>query len=935
MPNTLLSTKLNIPPTRPDLVLRPRLIERLNEGLTRKLTLVSAPAGYGKTTLVSDWITRSDVPVAWLSLDESDNDLARFLSYLIAALQAIHPDIGSELAPILESDSDPPVEFEPLLTALVNDMAASGIRFALILDDYHVISEFRIHEALDFLFDHILAGTHVIIISRTDPPMPLGRLRVQRELAEIREADLRFTLKEAAAFLNDLMELALSPADIQNLEARTEGWVAGLQLAALTLQGRSDQHDRVVSITGSHRHLIDYLIHEVISRQSEEIRSFLLRTSILDQFNASLCDAVVDERRWTKRSREILNKLERANLFLIPLDSERVWYRYHHLFADFLRHHLHETQPDIVRNLYIRASGWYEAQGMLAEAFHHALAGDDQIRAARLLDEKVETLILSRAAVNQVIRWADKLPVAVRRDFPRLCIYHAWALQFEYQLDAAEAALTLAEAHLADPAGVPPAEQPASFSVSQVTSHAAAIRAYMALHRGEYEHGIDLSLAALRGLPEGEAGKQHPTQESPILRGIIRLNLGIGYFELGQMKAAIKALESALTLNQQAGSRYPALACIQYLMRVDFARGALNRALANGDKGLFWIEEWSRAEGRYRQPARMLAHLRMQLGMVQYERNDLNQAAEYWHKATEYYELVGSWSRVQGYVRLVDLHHALGDVEAALGYWRKLKRISLTPGFSLPNIPWAAQIAERSLLLSRSRQDLDHLLADAVEWARTSGLSSHNEFGYQQKYEYLTLARVLIAQDKAGEANPLLDRLIVAAEGAGRNGDLIAYLSLQAVAHHTQRQTDTALACLARALALGEPEGYVRTFVDLGPPMRDLLQSLSLQPSAVGRTYLNKLLAAFGDATMDERRKTKPRPPSLAPGPSSLLVDPLTDRELQILRLLAARRSYREIAEELYLSLNTIKWYAKNIYGKLGVHQRDQAASRARELGLL
>jgi LuxR family maltose regulon positive regulatory protein len=857
-----------------------------------------------------------------------------------------------------------------LLTALVNDIAGSEETFVLTLDDYHAITELRIHEALDFLFDHIPANMHIVIISRADPPMPLGRLRVQRELAEIREDDLRFSRDEATAFLNDLMGLALSSEDVANLEARTEGWVAGLQLAALTLQDRPDRHDQVVAITGSHRHLIDYLISEVMSRQPEEVRVFLLRTSILERFSASLCDAVLDEGRKTKdegpasstvglssRSREILDKLERANLFLVPLDDERRWYRYHHLFADFLRQRLRETQPEIIPGLYIRASGWYEAQGILDEAFHHALVGDDLRRAARLLDENVETLILSGAAVNQVLRWADKLPVDVRAEFPRLCIYHAWALQFEYQLDSVEPTLALAEAHLAKTTKLP-----ASFPPSQITGHVDAIRAYTALRRGEVDRAVDLLLAALKTLPEEGAGKkhpvgtrhpaggEHPTKEVLALRGIIKLGLGIGYLNLGQMEAAYQSLQSALPLNQRTGNRYGALSCIHHLIYVDLARGALNQAHADGEKGLFWIEEWSRSEGRTRRPARMLAHSRWQMGRVQYERNDLDQAAVNLKKATEYYELVGSWWRVQGYARLVDLHQALGDVATALSYLRKLKHIDLMPGLSLPDVPLTALIAERSILLSHTRPDLNHLLAEAVAWGETSGLEPNDEFRYGQEYEYLTLARVLIAQNRAGEAIPLMGRLITAAEGAGRNGDLIAYLSLQAVAHHTQHKTDMALTYLSRALALGEPEGYVRTFVDLGPPMRDLLQALSRQQSAVSQTYLNKLLAAFGDITMDERPKTEPPASSFVPGPPSPvlrrppseprgeaegLVEPLSDREMQILRLLAARRSYREIAEELYLSLNTIKWYAKNIYGKLGVHKRAEAVTRAGELGLL
>jgi LuxR family maltose regulon positive regulatory protein len=975
MADRLLSTKLYIPRPRRELVHRSRLLERLDAGFRGKLTLVSAPAGYGKTTLVSDWIARSQIPAAWLSLDASDNDLARFISYLIAALQQIGPGIGADVQSILETDSDPPVEIEPLLTALVNDIAASSIQhpagpapstgpsassgqgFVLVLDDYHVIHELGIHQALDFLFDTIPPGMHMVMTSRADPPMPLGRLRVQRELTEIREADLRFTVEEATAFLNDLMGLALSDEDIENLESRTEGWIAGLQLAALTLQGRPDQHDQVVAITGSHRHVIDYLIHEVMSRQPEKVRAFLLHTSILEPFNAPLCDAVLDEGPRTKNGRVVhrppsssqraLEHLEQANLFIVPLDNRREWYRYHHLFADFLRQRLHKTQPEIVPQLYVRASQWYEAQGMVDEAIEHALAGDDVMRAARLLDENVETLILASAEVNKVLRWANRLPVDTCRRFPRLCVWHAWALQFEYQLEAAESALTLAEAHLADPEAL--AE---SFTARQITGHAAAVRAYMALHRGEFGRAVDLALAALEALPEED------TKEVLALRGAIALGLGIGYYELGQMGAAYQALQSALPLNQQVGSRYPALACMQYLMYVDCARGALNRALANGEKGLFWIEEWSRSEGRKRRPARMLAHLRLQMGMMQYERNGLSQAAEYLHKATEYYELVGSWSRARGYALLVDLHQALGDVEAALGYWRKLKQISLTPGISLADVPLAAMIAERSLLLSQWRPDLKHLLDEAMGWAETSGLRPDDEFRYQQEYEYLTLARVLIAQNRAEEAVPLLERLIASAEGAGRRGQSIAYLSLQAVAYQAQAKTlaqgesttrrsdqsrtgqepppdsqskrDKALAYLSRALALAEPEGYMRTFVDLGPPMRELLPVVARQ--GVASDYVSRLLAAFSTvepafvpspAVPQERREIG--------GP----VEPLGDRERQVLRLLAARLSYREIAEELYLSLNTIKWYVKTIYGKLGVNRRSQAVSRARELGLL
>jgi LuxR family maltose regulon positive regulatory protein len=956
MLNTLLSTKLCIPHPHRELVSRPRLIERLDAGLRGKLMLVSAPAGYGKTTLVSDWIVRSQIPAAWLSLDASDNDVGRFFSYVITALQGRHPDIGTEIQPILESEPDPPIEH--LLTTLVNDIAAMGGHLALVLDDYHLIAEWKIHQALDFLLDHLPPRMHMVLISRTNPPMPLGRLRVQNQLTEIREVDLRFTPDEAAAFLNDLMGLELSGSEIESLEARTEGWAAGLQLAALTVQDRADKGERIAALTGSHRHLIEYLVHEVMARQSEEVRTFLLCTSILERFNASLCDAILDHGPMTddkglsgpsivvrpaSPSTEILEHLERANLFLVPLDGERQWYRYHHLFADFLQRRLRRTQPEIVPELHVRASQWYESQGMVDEAIEHALTGDDVMRAARVLDEHVEAYVFN-AEIIRVLRWADKLPVEARSKFPRLCIYYAWALQFEYQLEAAESALAQAEAHLADPAGLQLAAQSASFPASQITGHASAIRAYIAFRRGEFDRAVELALAALQVLPDEEADRsyltdgerpadrEHPGDEMRVVRGAATLFLGYAYLQLGQTEAAYQALQSALPLNQRAGNRYGALSCLYYMMWIDAECGALGRVITNGEKGLFWIEEWSGSGDRQRPPARLLAHIRRQMGIVLYERDDLDQAARYLRQASEYYELVGSWYRVQGYALLVDLYQALGDVETARGVLRKLVRTNLTPGLSLPDIPLAAIIAERSLLLSRFRPDPDDLFAQAAHWAETSGLEPDDEFRHEQEYDYLTLARVRIAQGKAEEVVPLLDRLIASAESAGRNGQLIAYLALQAVAHQAQGEADTALSCLSRALALGEPEGYVRTFVDLGPPMRDLLQAAARRDSAPHKAYVSRLLAAFpvvepgvtpSLVATQERRE------------SGDLAEPLNDRERQILRFIAAGLSDHQIAQELYLSINTVKWYNRQIYAKLGVSRRSQAVARARELGVL
>jgi LuxR family maltose regulon positive regulatory protein len=928
MQDTLLSTKLNIPQVSQKVVHRPRLIERLNQGLNEgaKLTLVSAPAGYGKTTLVTEWLAEMSAAdpapyTAWLSLDKSDNETSLFVSYLIAAMQRIDPSIGAELRPILETDADLPVE--PMLTSLVNAVAGRGSnirnekRFVLVLDDYHLITEFGIHEALDFLVDHIPPHLHLVIMTRVDPPMPLGRLRVQRALLEIREVDLQFNLDEATTFLNRLMSLDLSVENVKVLEDRTEGWIAGLQLAALTLQGRTDKQRLVKAYSGSHRHLIDYLAHEVLSRQSAEVQSFLIRTSILDRFNASLCDRVLEHRE----SARILKYLEQVNLFLVPLDDERQWYRYHHLFADFLRQQLHESEPEINTALLSRASNWYEARDKVDEAIEYAFSSGDVKRAARLVDENAERLILIYADIAKMLRWAARIPEKVRAKFPRLCIYHAWALQFEYQLEIVEQTIALAEENLSEPASLPE-----SFSADQISGHANAIRSYVAFRKGEYENSVELSIATLETLPEEN------TQEVLLLRGALMLGLGMSYRQLDDLETSHLFTQRALPMNQKAGNRYAALSCITEIVGINVARGALNQVVDDTDKGLFWIEEWSRMEGRKSRSGRMLANFRRALGLVQYERNELDQAAVNLNKASDYYELTQSWLRLQNYGYLVDLYHALGDVEKTLSYYGKLKRFCFRPGLALPGIPIGALLAQHSLMLSQTLPDQQDLQAEAVRWADNSDLEPTDIFLFKQEYEYCTLARVLIAQNRAIEANPLLDRLIRSAERAGRNGDLILYSSIQATAHHGLGNSNLALDYLSRAMTLAEPEGYIRTFADLGQPMADLLKIMV--KNGIYPIYSSRLLAAF-PTTVEKSTSAPPNTRHDIRQATVPLIEPFNDRERHILRLMSAMLSNREIANELYLSVNTVKWYARQIYEKLGVANRREAVGHARELGLL
>lgn len=949
MLQSLLSTKLYVPRAHRKVVVRPRLLERMNTGLlgpegdfARKLTLLAAPAGYGKTTLATEWLAelsaKEPAPrVAWLSLEEDDNNVIRFLSYLLAALQRINPAIGAELQPLLETETD--VRKEALLTALVNEIMnycpkrVTGAGFILVLDDYHFISEFSIHEALDFLIDHIPPCMHLVILTRVDPPIPLGRLRVLRAMSEFRETDLRFTIAEATTFLNTLMGLELSAEDVEALEARTEGWIAGLQLAALTLEDRVDKRERISSFSGSHRHVVDYLAQEVMWRQSDEAQSFLLRTSILERFNTSLCDAVrgvapsavsetfspslSESAGQVLQSREILDQLEADNLFLVPLDDERQWYRYHHLFADFLMQRLRESQREIIPELFTRASQWYESQGMIDEAIEFACDGDDALRAARILDENAETLIIGNADLHNMLRWAGRLPVHIRAQFPRLCIHHAWALQFEYHLEEVEPTLALAEACLADPASLPK-----SFPAHLLSGHAAAIRTYMAGRRGRHDQCIELAQRSLSNLPDED------TPGVLLLRGAITLALAIAYKQIGDLERCYRAALSALPMNQQAGNRYAALSCLTTLIDADIKSGALNRAIANAEKGLLWIGNWFSEEGARSRPGRMLAHLRRVLGEVQYERNELKQAAVNLKKASDYYDLANSWTRFEAYAALIDLCQAKGNIDRALRYYGKLKRFSLKADVNLPDMPVHAVLAQRSLRLSWVRPDLGYLLAHAVRWADTSDLHPTDNFPYEREYEYRVLAYVLIAQERSDEAILLLDRLILSAEAGVRSGELIVYLSLQALAYNSLGQSDEALAHISRALALAEPEGYVRTFVDLGPGMHALLQLATRKD--INPVYTTQLLSAFPSVPSAEEpvpvSQTHPMPVSQ--------VDSFSDRELQILRLVSARLSNREIAEELYLSVNTVKWYARSVYDKLGVANRREAGLRAKELGL-
>ena len=883
----LLQTKLYIPPIRPELVSRPRLVECLKAGFDRKLTLISAPAGFGKTTLLSEWIAGSGprTCVAWLSLDEGDNDPVRFLTYFVAALQTVEAGIGDTVLAVLQSPQPPPIE--PVLTALINEIAGRSDDLILVLDDYHLIDAQPIHDVLAFLLDHLPPQMHLVIATRADPPLPVSRLRGRRQLTELRTADLRFTPDEAAAFLNQVMGLGLSAKDVAVLETRTEGWIVGLQMAALAMQGRGTERIAhfVAAFAGGHRYILDYLTDEVLVQQPESVRTFLLQTAILDRLTGSLCDAVTGR----ASGQEMLERLDAANLFIIPLDDERRWYRYHHLFADLLRKRLSQTQPDLLPALHRRASEWYEQQGLIPAAASHALAAEDVERAARLVEGKALAMVFL-GELTTLVGLLDALPDEVVSSRPWLCIAHAWALVFAGLLDAVELRLKGAETTLGTFGDARRAEG------RHIAGHIAAIRAYVAALRGDMSCAAELTREALEQLPE----------EDLAMRGFSAGLLGTVLRWSGDLAAAAQALAGAIAITQAASDSYTAVEVLYDLAAVQLAQGQLHKTVATCRDALLLADEYAKRGGLQLPIAASGYYL---MSQVLGEWNDLEGALRHARGGVELCEQWG-WPEglAFGYRRLARTLQAVGDADGAHEAIRKARQAA--SGLS----PWfGAHMAAHQARLWLAQGNL----TPASRWAQGSGLSADDELNYQYMGEYSVLARVLIAQGRLDEASRLLARLLEMTQAAGAMSYVIETLVLQALALQAQGKDDQALTTLERALSFAEPEGYVRTFIDEGAPMAALLRTAASRGIALD--YVSKLLAAFGEVAF----------------PSVPLIEALSERELEVLRLLAAGLSNREIGAELFLAVGTVKKYTSNIYGKLDVHKRTQAVARAKELGLV
>src|SRR5437763_2902349 len=814
MPTPILATKLYIPRLRPSVVSRPRLIERLNEGLYRKLTLISAPAGFGKTTLVSEWLAGGPRPTAWLSLDEGDNDPTRFLMYLVAALQTIAATIGEGVLGALQSPQPPPTV--SILTALLNDITTIKDPFVLVLDDYHVIDAKPIDHALTFLLEHLPPQMHLVIATREDPQLPLARLRARGQLTELRATDLRFTPSEAAGFLNQGMGLNLSAEDIARLSTRTEGWIAGLQLAAISMQGQQDTTSFIKSFTGSHHFVLDYLVEEVLQQQPESIQTFLLRTSILDRLCGSLCDAVLLNPSGS--GQETLEYIEHANLFLVPLDNERRWYRSHQLFADLLRQRLHQSSASSigdevgdVTESHIRASLWFEDNGLEIEAFHHAAAVHDIERGERLIEGEGMPLHF-RGAGAPVLNWLESLPRTALDARPSLWVTYASTLLFGGQHTAVEEKLQAAEAALQ---GTEPDHR-----TTDLVGRIASMRATLAVIQHDVEAIITQSRRALEYL--------HP--DNLPVRTATTWTLGYAYQLQGDRAAASQAYTEVISIGKSFGDSIYTIAATINLGQLQEADNQLSLATRTYRRVL-------QLAGDPPQPIACEAYLG--LARITYQWNDLDTAQQHGQQCLQLTQQMESVDTFASYeVFLARLKLAQGDVSGAAAVLDEAEAFVRQHSFvfRMPEVA-AAQVL---ILLHQGN------LAAAAHLAQTHDLP-------------ISQARVHLAQGDTSAALAVLESWRGQMEAKGWQDERLKVMVLQAVALHMNGDKDKAVQLLCDALALAEPGGFIRLFVDEGLPMAQLLsqaEALGMMPD-----YTGKLLAAC-EAEEHKSEDTSYRPPA-------------------------------------------------------------------------
>ena len=899
MPDELLKTKLFIPSPRSDFVPRPRLIQRLTAGLQGKLTLLSAPAGFGKTTLLSEGISTLNQPVAWVSLDKEDNDPIRFWSYFITALQTIHAGIGQNALSSLQTSQIPHIE--SILTSLINETAEMQEDINIVLDDYHMIEAESVQSSMIFLLDHMPSQLHLVIATRIDPPFALALLRGRGQINELRTSDLRFTFEETTAFFNETMNLGLSEENVTTLEDRTEGWIASLQMAAISMQGLNDVSEFVNAFSGTHYYIMDYLAEEVLDRQEEKIQSFLLKTSILDRLNGPLCNAVIGQ----DNSQEILDRLEAINLFLVSLDDEGKWFRYHHLFADLLRKKLNETYPDSVpTELHLRASKWFEDEALMNEAINHALKANDFERAANLI-ETIAMPVLEKSKLSTFQGWLDRLPYELIIAHPWLCFGCAIINLSAGKLDAGISFLQMLESTLSDAEEACSAETIPDHDL--IRSLVMSIRAIMPSGKGDTKRTIELCQEAFEYLPENDL----------IVHCMLAFHLGIAHAIRGELTSASYYLAEANTYGQRAGNFYIALIAMGCMAEIQAKHGHLHRAAQTNHQALeLGIEKG----GGGSLPATSLA--RVNLARIHYRWNDLDTAIYYATNGVELAEQAGeSITLLMSCLTLARVYWARGQMEAMNKTLDRARQIISSSNNAMVTIIADAWVARLSLAQGDSTV--------AERWVANLhiNLNLHEIPDFWSELPYLTFVRLMIAKGELEEVPEALERLSQRSMSEGQMETVIEVLMLQSIALHALRKEDQALSVLKKALSLAEPEEYVRLFIDEGDPMKHLLQIAAAH--GIAPKYVSQLLSAMES---DVVRKTLV-PSGLSPVHD--LLEPLTERELEVLRFVAGAMSNYEIAKMLVIEENTVKSHMNHIFGKLQAKNRLQAVEKARALGLL
>jgi len=920
--SSLLRTKLLVPRIPEKVMARPRLLEALAHGLTRKLILVAAPAGFGKTTALGQWLVQSGLDAAWVSLDGRDNDPTRFWAYVVAAAQTVYPQVGAAALTMLRAPQPPPLE--TVLTELLNDLIHIPEDAVLVLDDYHVIEHPQIHEGVTFLLDHLPPPVHLAIVSRTEPPLSLPLLRARRQLVDLDADDLRFTVEEAADFLNRVMDLGLSPDQIAALETATEGWIAGLQLAALSMEGEDDVAAFIQSFSGSHRYVFDYLAQEILGRQPEGIKRFLMETSILERMSSSLCEAVVEGIPGRGSPQAVLEQLEATKLFIVPLDDQRRWYRYHNLFAEFLRARLTQSaKPNEIATLHRRAADWYADQEVIEAALHHYLAAEDFKVAADLL-VRYEEDFFARSTLLSLVGWIEALPAAVLEQRLRLMGIYAWATLATGQLEKTERTLSrieetvgaATEALLDDPEALPADQRRPLLEVAVMRTAGGMVF----FKPDQVKRTAEQLLPYLR---EEDVRCLHNTTGE--LRPVLLLNLALAYEFSGDIAAAVPTFAEALEAGLEKNNMHIVPLALGHLGQLQATQGRLHEAQEIYQDALRRAEEMGPA------PSPLVGNAYAGLGQLAYEWNELDKAEDYLRRSVELGKPWNSWeSLVPAYMGLALIHRVHHRWEAAFAAVDELETVCREANMEmlLPSVELTR------IRLKADRGDLEAVSA----WAAGQDLDAETMPGPLQEGEAMTQVRVLLALGRYDQAALLTEHMLPGMEAGERWGRVLETLVLRAVALAGQNEADGALGALERALALGEGEGYMRVFLDEGAPMEVMLRRWQREQG--GSPYVSRLVAAFAAEPQREVQAQAPtaepaQPVSTAAEEAQPLIEPLTDRELDVLEELTKGLTNREIAERLMVSLNTVKTHTKNIYAKLEVRNRTEAVVRAQELGLL